>query len=386
MTRKPVVVVGAGPAGIAAALAAAASTHCILLDEQSEPGGYALWRTKSAEQTPDVEVIPRLREAGIDYRPSTSVWALFDGPTVAAYASDHAYTIAAAAVVIATGTVDCVWPVPGWHLNGVFTPRPTLADLRRGAIAPGTRFGIVGNSPQVRSLVEMIKAFGGEISKVTADLTTTRIAGETRVERLGDGRGSATVDHVVLALGRRPDHALALQARAASAFDRQALVEMPLLTGDGATSIPGVFVAGEAAAVRGGDAIRAHGKLGGNSAARVADGTAAPTIPESAPPTKPDVATWPIPSDPETIICREQLVDLATLQQAIRDGAHDVNDLRRRTRAGMGSGQDILPALAALLLHQDPAIPDERLIARVRPPIRPLPFRAVLETLGGRTA
>ncbi|HYH11437.1 MAG TPA: hypothetical protein VD789_03700, partial [Thermomicrobiales bacterium] len=190
---------------------------------------------------------------------------------------------------------------------------------------------------------------------------------------------------VVIALGRCPDPALALQARAASAFDRNLLIDMPLLAADGATSLQGVFVAGEAAGRASLTEARDHGSVAGVAAARVATGGAQSSElrPVSSTAT---MRGWPIPADPGTVICREQCVTLGTVRAAMEAGAHDVNDLRRRTRAGMGrrGGGDVLPVLAALLMDADPSIPDERLTGRHRPPARPLPFSVVLNTAGDR--
>lgn len=284
--QRAVVVVGAGPSGVAAALAAAESGPAVLLDERPD------------RADPDA-----LAAAGVEYLPNTAVWALFDGPVVAAFDNERALEIAGGAVVIATGGVERVWPSLGWERD--------------------------------------------------------------------DARPSAS-------LGRLPDAGLALQARVASAFDRRALIERPLLAADGATSLRGVFVAGEAAGVTGDSAARDHGATAGRAAARVAAGGEQST--ELAAPADLDLPPLPLPTDPATVIDRYQGVDLATLRAAIADGAFDVNDLRRRTRAGMGPGREILPVLAALMLDHDPAIPDTRLVARVRVPLRPLPFQTVLAT------
>jgi hypothetical protein len=347
-TQRPVVVIGAGPAGVAAALVAAAAWPTILLDERSERAERAA-----------------LDDAGVDYRPETAVWALFEGPVVAMYDAERAVSIDAAAVVIASGGVERVWPVAGWHLPGVVTP----SEIEDGDL----RYGVIGSGDDVDEATAAIEAAGGTAASVTGDLAAARIEGDGTVERLND----VPVDRVVLALGRRPDPALVLQAGAASAVLREAGITMPLLAPDGATSLPGVFVAGEAAGISGEDAARDHGERAGRAAAAVAAGAAqstdlrAPAV---------DLAPLPLPTDPATIVCREQGIDLATVQAAIAAGAHDVNDLRRRTRAGMGlsGGRETMPVLAALLLATDPDIPEERLIARERPPARSLPFRLVI--------
>ncbi len=146
---------------------------------------------------------------------------------------------------------------------------------------------------------------------------------------------------------------------------------MPLLDKNGATSVPSVYVTGEAAGVTEDDAVREHGQRAGEAAASRA------TADRLVPPVLSGPNAPPLPGDGSTIVCRQQMVDLRTVQAAIERGAYDVNDLRRQTRAGMGlsSTDDTLSVLAALLLRHDSSIDDDRLIGRVRPPVRPLPFR-----------
>ena len=80
-----ILVVGAGPAGANAALAAARhGKHVVLLDEQKKPGGQ-VWRAKdssilSAPQTPEGSAGDALRaeitKAQIDHRGSTQIWQI----------------------------------------------------------------------------------------------------------------------------------------------------------------------------------------------------------------------------------------------------------------------------------------------------------------------
>jgi hypothetical protein len=374
MAKGTVVVVGAGSAGVAAALAASASARVILLDERDEPGGHG---RRGADARRSTDARAALDAAGVDYRPSTSVWALLPGPAVGAYNDDAAFELTADAVVVASGAIERSWPVPGWEKAGVLTAEA----VRAGGVEPGQRVGVVEQGGDIDAAIADIEAAGGQVAYRTADLTSARIAGGERAERLEDAGGGADVDAVVLVGARVPDPALVLQARAESRFLRDALIEMPLIAEDGATALPGVFLAGEAAGVAADDA-EAHGRLAGEAAAaiaaggtqRVPTGTSLPGVPVSA---------LPAPRDADTLVCREQGVDVRAVEAAIEGGAYDVNDLRKITRAGMGLGQgrDALAVLAAILMAADPSISDERLTGRVRPPARPIPFRVALNAI-----
>ena len=71
-------------------------------------------------------------------------------------------------------------------------------------------------------------------------------------------------------------------------------------------------------------------------------------------------------------VCRCEEIDLATIQQAIREGAITINDVKRRTRAGMGICQGIYCTRAiADLIHQQAGIAYDAIEPMTaRPPAR----------------
>jgi NAD(P)H-nitrite reductase large subunit len=80
--------------------------------------------------------------------------------------------------------------------------------------------------------------------------------------------------------------------------------------------------------------------------------------------------------------CRCEAVTRAAVEAAIAAGAMTVNDVKRRTRCGMGLCQGVycMPQIAALLAERlgDPLVEIAPMTARA--PVRPLP----LEELAGR--
>ena len=83
--------------------------------------------------------------------------------------------------------------------------------------------------------------------------------------------------------------------------------------------------------------------------------------------------------DPRSFICRCEEVDETELNAAIAAGARTVNDLKRRTRAGMGlcQGAYCLEHVAALLSEQPGVALEQILPMTSRPPARQLTLGAL---------
>jgi NAD(P)H-nitrite reductase large subunit len=80
-------------------------------------------------------------------------------------------------------------------------------------------------------------------------------------------------------------------------------------------------------------------------------------------------------TDRAVCVCRCEEIDLATIQQAIREGAITINDVKRRTRAGMGICQGIYCTRAiADLIHEQAGVAYDAIEPMTaRPPARLLP-------------
>lgn len=81
---------------------------------------------------------------------------------------------------------------------------------------------------------------------------------------------------------------------------------------------------------------------------------------------------------PACYVCRCEEIDVAAVRAAVEAGALTVNDVKRRTKAGMGLCQGIycVPAIAATI---GDAAPDAEPVAPMtaRPPARPIPLTAL---------
>lgn len=76
----------------------------------------------------------------------------------------------------------------------------------------------------------------------------------------------------------------------------------------------------------------------------------------------------------ETIICRCEEVTEEEIVEAIREGAESVNDIKRRTRAGMGlcQGSSCQRIVSQILAEQQGRPLGDILPSTFRPPVRPI--------------
>ena len=83
------------------------------------------------------------------------------------------------------------------------------------------------------------------------------------------------------------------------------------------------------------------------------------------------------------IVCRCEGVTAGDVRSAVRHGTPNLDDIKRRTRAGMGpcQGLNCMPAIAALLVNEFGAQPGEIRLPTARPPARPLALNLLMVDL-----
>lgn len=84
----------------------------------------------------------------------------------------------------------------------------------------------------------------------------------------------------------------------------------------------------------------------------------------------------------DTQICRCEEIRAVDVRQAIAEGAHTINDVKRRTRAGMGVCQGIFcTRTIATMIHSSAGEPMENLVPMTaRPPARLIPLAQLAAT------
>lgn len=157
MTTPTIAVVGAGPAGLAASIAAVdAGCAVVLVDECSLPGGQIYRQADpelnvpavgTAQETERKHALLRRFAAvrdRIDYRPNTTAHSLFAGPELQIADEQDSERLNPDAVIVATGVSERCVPFPGWTLPGVLYAGGAQALLKAHGVTPGKRVAIAG--------------------------------------------------------------------------------------------------------------------------------------------------------------------------------------------------------------------------------------------------
>lgn len=415
------VVVGAGPAGLSAALAAAdAGVRVTVVDRGKHPGGQYLRQGSISAASPEL-VRRGLAHPGIRFRLGHEVWRARPDRTLDLAGVDGrgVRTLRPAAVVLAPGAYDRVVPFPGWELPGVVTVGGAQALLKGQGHQIGRRVLVAGTGPLLLSLALSLARSGVEVVGVADPVrlrrwlphlsTVVRAPGKiwqaatyrARLAALGvpvwaealksvspDGdrltarlaSRTVTVDAVAVGYGFTPQAELAAALGCGLRTDPR----------DASTIVDscpdGVYAAGELTGVAGADAAVATGTLAGLAAAqrlgkldeRAYARAARRWLKRAAAAARFATALHAVhavsyEAGDDTVLCRCEDVTYGTARAAMAAGADDPRALKLLTRVGMGPCQGRLCGSPAAALLGCPPTPYS-----YRPVAVPVPLTAFL--------
>lgn len=443
-----VAIVGAGPAGLRAAEAlVAAGLRPVLVDEAPRVGGQiyrqppaalqrpprALYGTEAPKATALFERWAAL-QAQVDHRPDTLVWQIQDR-TLHLLQAGRPDTLRFDALIIATGATDRVLPFPGWTLPGVFTLGAAQVSLKAQAALVGPRVVFAGTGPLLYLVAWQYVHAGGAVQAVLdvappdaprralpqllcrpdmaakgalllarlrlagvtvrRGVTLQRAEGDGHVQqlhwRLGAQQHVTPCDAIAFGHGLRSETQLADLAGCAFDWDAVDQAWLPRCDAQGRSSVAGVYLAGDGAAIRGADAAERAGARAAQ--ALLADlGRPAVSVPVQPADEQwrhalqtlcPLPADWAARADDELVVCRCEEITAGELRACARDtGTTELNRLKALTRIGMGRCQGrMCGTAAARLLAQAAGVPLADVgRLRTQPPVKPVPISALAQT------
>jgi len=170
-------IVGAGPAGLSAALQAkAAGVNVVVIDENERPGGQIFRQPPAAFQIADKNRLGRdfargrklldaVREAEICIESGITVWNATSS-TLSCCRTDRSWDITSDAILLATGAYDRPVPLPGWTLPGVFTSGGVQTMLKSQRVLAGRRILLAGTGPLNLVLANQLAEAGATVVAV----------------------------------------------------------------------------------------------------------------------------------------------------------------------------------------------------------------------------
>lgn len=305
-------VIGAGPAGIAAAARAAeAGLDVLLLESAPRPGGQ-IWRHRSPSELPAParRWLARLGRSGARVLCGTSVVDAAQGADgapfhLSAERNGAPLAVRAQRLLLATGARERFLPFPGWTLPGVFGVGGAQALVKSGMLVAGKRVVVAGTGPLLLAVGASLARAGAELTLVAeqapasalfrfsaslwrspmralqgaryraalgraryaAGCWAVRAAGDDRVREvtLTDGRRTWTERCDLLCTGYGLVPNLELAHLLGCATENGAV---RVDDGQG-TTVPGVFSAGEPTGVAGVDAALLEGEIAALTAAEL---------------------------------------------------------------------------------------------------------------------
>lgn len=277
----PVAVVGAGPAGLAAAWEASrAGAEVRLLDEQPWPGGR-LAQEQGPLAGPDAFagktppqvlgfLLRELKGQGVAPEARSNAAGCYPERLLALQTPERLTELRAEALVLATGAPESLPLFGDNDRPGVLTAGGAMLLLQRHGVLPGERVVIAGTGPRAADLGRALTQAGARVEGLVGEVD--RVLGSfwvTGVEvRVGRELQRIACDLLVIAEPRRPAVELAQQAGCTMVQQRGLI--MPKVGAGLATTTPRVWACGDLLGPSTIEAALASGRVAGLHAAQAA--------------------------------------------------------------------------------------------------------------------
>jgi NADPH-dependent 2,4-dienoyl-CoA reductase/sulfur reductase-like enzyme len=428
MSREvELLIVGAGPAGLAAASEATrAGIRTLLVDAAESTGGqyYARPPGGAWDQGLPPSLIAGARPELLDVRLHTAAWGAF-GEDVALARDGRSELVRPAAVIVATGAIERAVPFPGWDRPGVVAPGALQRLLKVARVVPNGPIVVAGSGPFLLAVAADLRIAGADVravverrgprglAKLLPSLMRHRDRGREAARfawalrgvelRLGVGVHSADGGGLTLSDGSRiaadvvcVGHGFAPRLELARLLGAAVTPAGVRVSATLETTRAGVFAAGESTGIGGAPLAAAEGRVAGIVAARYLGrtGTAERARErrllavrdlhagfsralDAAYPQLPVLAAASL----ETTICRCEQVTLGDLTRAsgLPLPAGDPRGVKAELRCGMGACQGAMCARAVTEAVGFDEQSEDRRAPRARPPVMPVSVATVAE-------
>jgi|ETN07SMinimDraft_1059922.scaffolds.fasta_scaffold01536_7 pyruvate/2-oxoglutarate dehydrogenase complex dihydrolipoamide dehydrogenase (E3) component/bacterioferritin-associated ferredoxin len=458
--KVDLVVLGAGPAGVAAAnVASKEGAEVVIIDENSSAGGQ-IYRAppnefqpqnsfKSDEFREGEKQRNILKNSNVKALFKHRVWSVSSDLVVSTVGPNGLSSWHARSLIIANGALERIIPFPGWTIPGVIGLAASTILLKSQYVLPGQSTVVAGCGPLLIAVANGIIKSGGKVSAIIdlnsksdwikafprllsrpdqlfkgmswfanimkagiklygghAVTNTKQVDNVLRISiapinsagSILDSKNQKIVEGDCLAIGHGlfPSTEITRLLKAKHIYDPLKGGWVPLIDDDFRSSIPGVYIAGDATGISGAFSAVQKGRIAGMAAVRDLNvmssqkykakikseliilkknenfGKAAVRLMKFRPELIQTITS-------ETIVCRCEDVFRSEIDEAIESGARDLNQLKAWTRCGMGpcQGRTCSEAIEAILASK---VGSRELAGQWtgRTPLRPVPIEQII--------
>ena len=458
--KVDLVVLGAGPAGVAAAnVASKEGAEVVIIDENSSAGGQIYRAPPNGFQPQNSFKSDEFREGEkqrniLENSKLTAlfkhrVWSISSNLVVSTVGPNGLSSWHARSLIIANGALERIIPFPGWTIPGVIGLAASTILLKSQYVLPGQSTIVAGCGPLLIAVANGIIKSGGKVSAIIdlnsksdwikafprllsrPDQLFKGISWYANILKAGiklyDGHAVTNAKHVdnvlrisiapinsagsildsknqkivegdCLAIGHGlfPSTEITRLLKAKHIYDPLKGGWVPLIDDDFRSSIPGVYIAGDATGISGAFSAVQKGRIAGMAVVRDLNvmssqkykakikseltvlkknenfGKAAVRLMKFRPELIQTITS-------ETIVCRCEDVFRSEIDEAIESGARDLNQLKAWTRCGMGpcQGRTCSEAIEAILASK---VGSRELAGQWtgRSPLRPVPIEQII--------
>lgn len=314
MKRYDLVIVGAGPSGLSAAIEAAKrGLSAVVFDENEKPGGQLFkqihkffgskeHRAKVRGYVIGQQLLDEADAAGVEVVLNATVIGLYQDKEVVVKIGEEIHHYKGDAVIIATGAAENMVTFPGWTLPGVMGAGAAQTMMNLHGVLPGKKVLMLGSGNvglvvafqliqcgcEVVALVDAAPRIGGygvHAAKVARtgvpfylSHTIVKAEGDECVNGVTIAEVDSSfkfipgtekhfdVDTICLAVGLSPMSQLLKMVGCEMEDNPKRGGQVPICDEYGRTSIPGIFVAGDVSGIEEASSAMIEGRMAGIAA------------------------------------------------------------------------------------------------------------------------
>lgn len=315
MKRYDLIIVGAGPSGLSAAIEAAKrGIEVIVFDENEKPGGQLFkqihkffgskeHRAKIRGFVIGQQLLEEADKLGVTVDLNSTVIGLYQDKEVVVKKDDKVTHYKADSIIIATGAAENMVTFPGWTLPGVIGAGAAQTMMNLHGVKPGSKVLMLGSGNvglvvsfqlmqcgcDVVALVDAAPRVGGygvhaakvartgvpfylshTIVKAEGDECVTGVTiaeVDSSFKFIPGTEKHFDVDTICLAVGLSPMSQLLKMAGCEMEDNPKRGGQVPICDEHGRTSLPGIFVAGDVSGIEEASSAMIEGRMAGITAA-----------------------------------------------------------------------------------------------------------------------